>query len=196
MINYRKDVNTALQNDGDNYSKWISYALGEQNKSPMVDSAENKVLMAEGYRPVLKPNKEWEWVKPKKSPAELIASYKKELASVSPQLFAQLVPALQYAQKNYIPILDGIIDKVADPNSNADEQYMMEQIVSMATQQGAKNAIEATGGMKEQLKGPLSDSSNINQTASLVRSKASAYKYLNYISKYCQNGFENVSGGD
>ncbi|SXD86830.1 hypothetical protein [Klebsiella quasivariicola] len=196
MINYHKDVNTALQNDSDNYSKWMSIAMGDNDKSPMIDSAENKVLMAEGYRPVLKPNKEWEWVKPKKTPAELIAGYKKELASVSPQLFAQLVPALQYAQKNYLPILDKIVEQVGSADSNISEQYMMEQIASMATQQGAKNAIEATGGMKEQLKGPLADSSNINQTASLVRSKANAYKYLNYISKYAQNGFENVSGGD
>lgn len=196
MSSYHQSINSALQESDNSYEKLMAIALGQNNKNPMVDSAENKILLAEGYKPVLKPNKEWEWVKPKKTPADLIQNYQKVISSVSPELMSQLTPALQYAEKNYLPLIDRMVADIHDPSKGMSEQYLIEQIYNMTNGQGAKNAIKNTGGMKEQLVGPLAKSSDSNQTGALLRNSTAAYNYLNYVSKYAKNNFQDLSGGD
>lgn len=196
MDSYFQSINDALKSTGDNKQAWLNIANGTANKSPAQDSAENKILMAEGYRPVLKPNKQWEWVKPKKTPADLIQNYQKVISSVSPELMSQLVPIMQYMEKNYLPIIDRLAADVHDQKVGTSEQFMIEQIYNLTHGDNLKTAIKNTGGMKEQLVGPLAKSGDSSQTGSLLASSPRAAKYLNYVSKYAQNGFENVSGGD
>lgn len=196
MTSYFQSINDALKNSDDNKQTWLSIANGTASKSPMEDSAENKILLAEGYKPVLKPNKEWEWVKPKKTPADLIQNYQKVMSSVSPELMSQLVPVMQYYEKNALPMIDRMVQDVHDDKVGMSEQYLIEQIYNMTHGDNLKTAIKNTGGMKEQMVGPLAKTGSSNQTGSLLASSPSAAKYLSYVSKYAQNGYTNVSGGD
>lgn len=194
-MSYYNDVDDALQQVTTGHKSLIDIALGraQEKKADDEDAVLNKVLMAEGFRPIVTPEKEVKWVPKKPQPTDVIKPYQKASTSMSPELLQQTYPFLQYAEQHFIPVVEQLVQGVQ--NQDFSMQYLQEKILEFM-HGGLDEAIKATGGMKEQGKGSVADSSSAAQTAVTLHSEKQAYKALSKVSKYAKNGYTNVAGGE
>lgn len=193
-MDYFSNIDEALSASTSNYQKLISRALGEAeaNEDEAKDKAMNHALMVEGFRPIVTPDKQVQWVPKAKMPTQKIANHQKLVSSMSPEQLQSSYPFLQYAIKHFIPIVDGLADSVQ--NQDISLQYFQEQMLALM-KGGVDEAVNNTGGTSAQGKGSIAKSTSPEETAALILKEKNTYKQLIERSDYAKNNFTNVKGG-
>lgn len=193
-MNYYDKVDTSLENATSNYDKLISLALGtaQSNKDEEKDAMLNKALLAEGFRPIITPDKQEMWIPKPKQPTDSIHPFQKSLTSMSPELLQQTYPFLQYAEKHFIPVAEQLVTGLN--NQQISLQYFQEQLLALM-QGGVDEAVKATGGHGKQGKGAIAESTSAEETAAIIRKEKNAFKMLTKVSDYAGNQYMNVEGG-
>lgn len=193
-MDYFSNIDEALSASTSNYQKLISRALGEAeaNEDEAKDKAMNHALMVEGFRPIVTPDKQVQWVPKAKMPTQKIANHQKLVSSMSPEQLQSSYPFLQYAIKHFIPIVDGLADSVQ--NQDISLQYFQEQMLALM-KGGVDEAVKNTGGTSAQGRGSIAKSTSPEETAALILKEKNTYKQLIEQSDYAKNNFTNVKGG-
>lgn len=192
-MDYFNTVDEALQNATENSNKLMSIALGNANdkKEDQKEEGLNKALIVEGFRPIVTPDKQIQWVPKPHKPTDKLQSFQKAASSMSPELLQQTYPFLQYAEKHFLPVVDQLIDGLQ--NQTFSLQYFQEQLLALA-KGGLQEAIKNTGGHAAQGKGSIADSTSAKQSAEIILKEKKAYEQLTSLSSYAQNGYANTSG--
>lgn len=192
-MDFYSQVDTQAQNELSNYDKLMSLALGsaQDKKNEAKDEAMTKALIAEGFRPIVTPDKQIQFIPKKALPTDIIKPSQKLSASMSGELLQSTYPFLQYAEKNFIPVMEHLIQGVQ--NGDYSIQHFQEQTMALI-KGGIEEAIKATGGVKAQGKGKLADSTTPEETMSIIMSEKQAYKDLIKQSQYAKNGYVSVGG--
>jgi hypothetical protein len=193
-MNYYSEVDNSLENATSNYDKLISMALGtaQSNKDEQKEAAMNKALLAEGFRPVITPDKQEMWIPKPKVASDDIQPFQKSTASMSPELLQQTYPFLQYAEKHFIPVVEQLVTGLQ--NQQISLQYFQEQLLALMNG-GVDEAVKATGGYGKQGKGAVAESTSAAETAAIIRKEKNAYKMLTKVSDYADNQYMNIEGG-
>lgn len=186
-MDYSDIMNALKQADAD-YSAHTSLALSavQHSKDEAKDEAMNKALLAEGFRPFITPDKQEIWMPKPKVATDDIHAFQKSSGSMSGNLLMQTYPFLQYAVKNFLPVMDSLIEGVK--NQDFPLQHLKEQTLALA-QGGLDEAIKATGGLGKQGKGSIADSTSAKETAEIIMKEKNAYKQLIKVSDYAKNGY-------
>lgn len=186
-MDYSDIMNALKQADAD-YSAHTSLALSavQNSKNEAKDEAMNKALLAEGFRPFITPDKQEIFIPKPKVATDDIYAYQKNSSSMSGELLMQTYPFLQYAVKNFLPVMDGLIEGVQ--NQDFSLQHLKEQTIALA-QGGLEEAIKATGGHSAQGKGSIADSTSAQETAEIIMKEKNAYKQLIKVSDYAKNNY-------
>lgn len=193
-MDFYSNVDEALNSELGNYEKLLSRALGsaEVDEDKAKDDAMNHALMVEGFRPVVTPDKQIQWVPKPKMPTQKIANHQKIVSSMSPELLQQRYPFLQYAIKHYIPVVEELVNQVQ--NKDISLQYFQEQMLALM-KGGTDEAVKNTGGHSAQGKGSIADSTSAKESAALILKEKNTYKQLIEQSDYAKNDYLNVKGG-
>lgn len=191
---YNTDINNAISAAKAQAETLMSKALSQPiTKGGMSDEAKEVALVQEGFRPIVTPEKDVKWIPRPKPATSTIQSFQKGLSSMSIETLANRYPLLQYAEKNFHPVIDAIIEGVQKGDYSM--QYLYE-IIGKFTKEGISEAIKNTGGMKEQGKGMLANSDGAAESGAILANSVKAYKEIATLSKYAQNGYSDVTGGD
>ncbi|MDO3814248.1 hypothetical protein PL222_00860 [Salmonella enterica] len=173
---YSNQVKQAIESANANYSKLMDIATNTQQKEqPEEEAIKNKWLLAEGFRPVMTPEKEVKWIPKPQHATDSIQNYQKGLNSLSNESIVDQYPFMQYAIDNYVPVVEDLVKKVL--NGDHTQQYLSEMIFKLKVE-GIKEAVNATGGLSKQGNSKLGNSANIYQTAALLAKSPSAVKAL------------------
>lgn len=193
-MDYFNTVDEALNAATGNYSKLLNMALGEseESKNEAKDKAMNHALMVEGFRPIVTPDKQEVWIPRPKMPTDKIGNHQKMVSAMSPEALRNAYPFLQYAEKNFIPVVEQLVQQVQ--NQDISLQYFQEQLIALM-KGGVEEAVKNTGGHSAQGKGSLAKSTSPEKSAAILLKEKNAYKQLITESQYAKNGFTNVKGG-
>lgn len=193
-MDYFSNIDEALSASTSNYQKLISRALGgaEANEDEAKDKAMNHALMVEGFRPIVTPDKQIQWVPKPKMPTQKIANHQKIVSSMSPEQLQSSYPFLQYAIKHFIPVVEELVTKVQ--NQDISLQYFQEQMLALM-KGGTDEAVKNTGGNSAQGKGSISKSTSPESTAAIILKEKNTYKQLVSQSDYAKNNYTNIKGG-
>ncbi|HBV5677812.1 TPA: hypothetical protein MD163_004952 [Klebsiella aerogenes] len=193
-MDYFSNIDEALSASTSNYQKLISRALGEAeaNEDEAKDKAMNHALMVEGFRPIVTPDKQIQWVPKPKMPTQKIANHQKIVSSMSPEQLQTSYPFLQYAIKHFIPAVEDLVTKVQ--NQDISLQFFQEQMLALM-KGGTDEAIKNTGGNSAQGKGSISKSTSPESTAAIILKEKNTYKQLVSESDYAKAGYTNIKGG-
>lgn len=169
---YSTKVKEAIEAANSQYTSLMNKATNTtEAKNPEDEVLKNKWLLAEGFKPVITPEKEIKWIPKVKQPTEAIQNYQKSMNSMSPETLVQAYPYLQYAIKNYIPVVEQLVKQVQ--SGDLSQQYLDENIAKLAIE-GVAEALNATGGLSKQGKMELAKASSVEQSAQLINSSVSA----------------------
>lgn len=164
---YTNKIRDAIEAANSDYQKLMNIATDTPNtKNPEEDAIKNKWLMAEGFHPVLTPEKEIKWIPKTPQPTEAISNYQKGANSMSNETLTKAYPFLQYAIDNYIPVVDDHIKGVQ--SGDLTQQYLNETIMKLI-REGIKEAVESTGGYSKQGKMQVAKASSIEQAGSILQ---------------------------
>ncbi|OZU14470.1 hypothetical protein CCO48_02425 [Salmonella enterica subsp. enterica serovar Altendorf] len=173
---YSNQVKQAIESANANYSKLMDIATNTQQKEqPEEEAVKNKWLLAEGFRPVMTPEKEVKWIPKPQHATDAIKNYQKGLNSMSNETLVQAYPFIQYAVDNYIPVVEDLVKKVQ--NGDHSQQYLNEMILKLM-KEGVKEAVEKTGGNAKQGSMKIAKTSSAAQAAMLLSNSTSAAKQL------------------
>lgn len=186
-MDYSDIMNALKQADADyNAHNNLAISAVQNNKEQAKDEAMNKALVAEGFRPFITPDKQEIFIPKPKVATDDIYSFQKGSGSMSGNLLMQTYPFLQYAVKNFLPVMDNLIEGVQ--NQDFSLQHLKEQTLALA-QGGLDEAIKATGGMSKQGNGSIASSTSAKETAEIIMKEKNAYKQLIKVSDYAKNGY-------
>lgn len=173
---YSYKIKQAIESANDDYSKLMDIATNSnQKKQPEEEAIENRWLLAEGFVPIITPQKEKKWVPKPKHSTDSIQNYQKGMNSLSNESIVALYPFMQYAIDNYVPVVGDLVSKVL--NGDHSQQYLSEMLLKLKIE-GIKEAVNATGGIEKQGNNQLGNSANIYQTAAILSSSPKAVKAL------------------
>ncbi|ELP3919287.1 hypothetical protein QUQ16_000187 [Escherichia coli] len=173
---YNNQIKDAIEAANADYQKLMNMATNTSTtKHPEEEAIKDKWLMAEGFAPIITPEKEIKFVPKPKHATELIQNYQKGQNSMSNETLTKAYPFLQYAIDNYIPVLDGDIQSLQ--NGDLSQQYLNENIMRLM-KEGIKEAIEATGGYSKQGKMMVAKAANVAQAANILSNSTEASKQL------------------
>lgn len=186
------DIAQALKAANDDYNNALSVARGasEDRKNAQKEEMMNKALLAEGFIPYVTPDKQIVHIPKPKVATDDVFAYQKMTSSMSPELLKQTYPFLQYAEKNFIPQMEALIQGVK--NKQFSYQFLQEQTMAML-HGGLDEAIKATGGMSKQGKGSIADSSSAKETAAILTKEKKAYEQLVKVSDYAEGGYTSAT---
>ncbi|WP_281080290.1 hypothetical protein [Klebsiella quasivariicola] len=173
---YSTKIKEAIEAANSQYASLMNKATNTtEAKHPEEEAMKNKWLLAEGFKPVITPEKEIKWIPKTKQPTEAIQNYQKGMNSMSNETLVQAYPFLQYAIKNYIPVMEQLIKGVQ--SGDLSQQYLNEMIAKLAIE-GIEEAINKTGGMSKQGQMQLAKASSAEQSAQLINSSSTAIKQV------------------
>lgn len=173
---YSTKIKEAIEAANSQYASLMNKATNTtEAKHPEEDAIKNKWLLAEGFKPVITPEKEIKWVPKVKQPTEAIQNYQKAQNSMSPETLVQAYPFLQYAIKNYIPVVESLVKSLQ--SGDISQQYLNEMLTKLA-KEGVIEAVKATGGEGKQGAMKLAKAADAKQAAALLDSSSTAVKQL------------------
>lgn len=173
---YSNKVRQAIESANANYSKLMDIATNtQQTEQPQEEAIKNKWLLAEGFRPVMTPEKEVKWVPKPQHPTDAIQPYQKSLTAMSNETMVEAYPMMQHAIKNYWPVVEHLAGEVK--NGNMSLQKMIETILKL-TYEGTSEAIKATGGMSKQGAMQIAKAANPADAAMILSSSPKAIGQL------------------
>lgn len=173
---YSYKVKQVVDDALSSYHKMLDMATDTpQKEQPEEEAIKNKWLLAEGFRPVITPEKEVKWVPKPQHATDAIKNYQKGLNSMSNETLIQAYPFIQYAIDNYIPVVEDLVKKVQ--NGDHSQQYLNEMILKLM-KEGVKEAVEKTGGNAKQGAMQIAKTSSAAQAAMLLSNSTSAAKQL------------------
>ncbi|APY72376.1 hypothetical protein ZX68_000318 [Salmonella enterica subsp. enterica] len=173
---YSYKVKQVVDDALSSYHKMLDMATDTpQKEQPKEEAVKNKWLLAEGFRPVMTPEKEVKWIPKPQHATDAIQNYQKGLNSMSNETLVQAYPFIQYAIDNYIPVVEDLVKKVQ--NGDHSQQYLNEMILKLM-KEGVKEAVEKTGGNGKQGAMQIAKTSSAAQAAMLLSNSTSAAKQL------------------
>lgn len=169
---YSTKIKEAIEAANSQYTSLMNKATNTtEAKHPEEEAIKNKWLLAEGFKPIITPEKEIKWIPKTKQPTEAIQNYQKGMNSMSNETLVQAYPFLQYSIKNYIPVVEQLIKGVQD--GDLSQQYLNEMIAKLAIE-GIEEALSKTGGLSKQGQMQLAKASSAEQAAQLINSSTTA----------------------
>lgn len=173
---YSTKIKEAIEAANSQYASLMNKATNTtEAKHPEEEAMKNKWLLAEGFKPVITPEKEIKWIPKTKQPTEAIQNYQKAQNSMSPETLVQAYPFLQYAIKNYIPVVESLVKSVQ--SGDISQQYLSEMITKL-TKEGITEAVKATGGDGKQGQMQIAKAASAKQAAAILGSSSTAVKQL------------------
>ncbi|EPT9873092.1 hypothetical protein ACVTW2_000677 [Escherichia coli] len=173
---YNSKIRDAIESANADYSKLMAQATGTSTeRHPQEEMVKNKWLAAEGFKPVITPEKEIKWIPNIPVPSQRVDSVQKGQNSMSNETLIKAYPFLQHAVDHYIPVMEDLFNKYQEGDHSW--QYLMEQ-ASVFMKQGIKEAVESTGGMSKQGKMELAKAASVYESAELIANSNKATEQL------------------
>lgn len=173
---YSYKVREAIESANSNYKSLMDIATNTtKHEAPEEEAVKNKWLMAEGFHPVITPEKEIKWVPKPKHPTDVIQDYQKGTNSMSNETLVQAYPFLQYAVENYLPVVQSLVQSVQ--SGDMSQQYLNEMLAKLM-KQGVDEAVNKTGGASKQGKMLIAKATNAQQAYEIISNSATAAKQL------------------